>query len=369
MDKPLDETVASNLKLDAFLVAKAPIMEQMSTMVLDALRAHRMVFILGSGPTSSLAQHVAHEFTAKFGRQSKRLPVLALTAGRTLLGVVGSDYGEEDVLVREVSTFVNGQDVAIGLAHSSRESDMAQAMAAAVERGAHSILVIGKDSGDLAKLVDLCVSIPTADAPRIDECLLAIGHALYQVIDAALSSPAKISASESLTKFACRNCGGSIVVSTRFAGRKGSCPHCGHINVVPKDPSASQGQESTIEKRRHLRFAVRQATVEVFPVTGDMSKEFSVESVRLVNLSLQGCLVETRGQSALDLHDRVLVKIHVPAFPTPISVTGEVARQRRLPGKKSQSVGIKFIFFEEDSAEKLQQLESNRVLRNLKAAE
>jgi len=376
MDKSLEDLVAANLKHDAYLVGRVPIIAEIANAVVDALRSHRMVFVMGGEGRAHLAHHIAREFMAKFGRQSRRLPVMALTGASNMLGLVGNDYGEGDVLARQAETFIAEGDVAIGLALWEKETDLAQAMAAAVENKAHTILIIGKKGGVLKRMVDVCVSIPTNSAARVEECHLAIGHALYDVVDQTLTTAAKRTASEKLTKFGCRKCGAVMVVSARFAGRKGVCPHCTTVNLVPSHLLSEKAVEDTapMEKREHVRFAVRDANVEIL---GDRAKAFIGVPINLVNMSAQGCMIRiVRGDSdaaaqapSLTLGDRVPAHIHCPAFPQPISATGEVVRALRDDEEQIEDIGLRFLTFEEGSAEKIQKLESDRVLRNVPAFE
>lgn len=374
MEKSLETVVAGNLKQDVYLIERVPAIAEIASIVVEALRSHRMVFILGAAGRSNLAHHIAREFLAKFGRQSKRLPVMALSADTNLLGLVGNDYGEGDALARQTETFVASGDVVIGLALWDKEADLAQAMGAAVENKAHTILIIGKKGGALKRMVDVCVSIPTNDAARIEECQLAIGHALYHVVDEVLSPAAKKGASAVLTKFGCRKCGAVMVVSARFAGRKGVCPHCTTVNIVPSHllRAGDAAGMAPIEKRQHVRFAARDATVEL---QGDTPKMFKSSRVEMVNLGVQGCelrIVHDKGngpprQTMLPLGHRVILRIRVPAFPKPLVVTGEVVRCLGTEEGMIEKVGIRFVFFEEGSAENIGKLESDRVLRNLPA--
>ena len=362
MESLLKDIVSSNLSHDADLIEAAPAIEQAASVILEAIQAQRMVFVMGCGACGSLAHHIAHEFVATLGHESKRLPVLALTAERSLLGISGSSHDEQDALVREASTFIAQGDVAVGLAHSADESDVAEALAVAVERGARTILIVGQEHGELDRLVDICVAIPSTDPARVEECHLAIGHALYQVVDEALTRPDKTTASEAVMKFNCRQCRGRIVVLARSIGKRGACPHCGMSNVVPKKDATA---ELEAERREHVRFKIRDAKLELYAMSGDRTQSLASEQISLVDLSIQGCTGHIQGQSLFAAGDKLLVRIHAPAFAEPIVLTGEIAACRPLADGKGQAVGVKFIFFEDDSADRLQDLASSRVRRNL----
>lgn len=354
------QTASSNLTQDADLIQAAPAIEQAASVILEAIQAQRMVFIMGRGACGSLARHLAHEFVATLGHETKRLPVLALTAERSLLG---AEPGEQDALVREASTFIAQGDVAIGLAHSADESEVAEALAVAVEAKASTILIVGQEYGELDRLVDICVVIPSADPARVEECVLAIGHAFYEVVDRALTPPDKTTAAEAVRKFRCRRCGGRIVVANRLVGKKGACPHCGVSNTVPeRDPT----REAQAERREHARFNVRDARLELYPMSGDRSRSLANEQIGMSDLSVQGCMAHTGGQSLLAEGDKLLVRVHAPAFADPIVLTGEVVACRPLADGKGKAVGMKFIFFEDDSADRLEDLASSSVRRNLR---
>jgi len=54
------------------------------------------------------------------------------------------------------------------------------------ELGAITVGLTGKDGGELAKHVDVCIRVPSSDTPRIQEAHITIGHIISQLVEEAL---------------------------------------------------------------------------------------------------------------------------------------------------------------------------------------
>ena len=124
---------------------------------------------------------------ASSGRIGTALPSLALTANTSDLTAIGNDYGFERVFARLIEA--HGRAGRRGDRHLDlrqlAERDRGGRRGAGVV-GIRTIGLLGKGGGKLAPLVELALVVPSPDTQRIQECHIAIGHAIAELVDRLL---------------------------------------------------------------------------------------------------------------------------------------------------------------------------------------
>ena len=63
---------------------------------------------------------------------------------------------------------------------------MLEGVRTARKAGAATIGLTNEKGGALRNLVDLCLLVPSTDTQRVQECHLAVGHVLCDLIEASL---------------------------------------------------------------------------------------------------------------------------------------------------------------------------------------
>jgi D-sedoheptulose 7-phosphate isomerase len=154
--------------------------------VAAAYRAGGKTLLFGNGGSAADAQHIAAEWTGKLGPDRTALPSLALTANSSDLTAIGNDYGFERVFSRLVEAHGRAGDVAIAISTSGNSPNVIEAVHEARRRGLRTIGLLGKGGGKLAPLVELALVVPSPDTQRIQECHIAIGHAIAELVDRLL---------------------------------------------------------------------------------------------------------------------------------------------------------------------------------------
>src|SRR5262249_41534186 len=127
------------------------------------------------------------EFVGRFIRDRIPLPALALTTDTSALTAIGNDYGFDQVFVRQVQALGQPGDVAVGISTSGRSPNVLSAVAAPRAQRLTNI-GLGGAGGSLANAVDLAVVVPSENSARVQECHIAVGHILCELVEAALSA-------------------------------------------------------------------------------------------------------------------------------------------------------------------------------------
>lgn len=162
-----------------------PIAECVRLMV-SALRNGHKVLTMGNGGSAADAQHLAAELVGRFLTERKALPAIALTTDTSILTAIGNDYGFDEVFKRQVEALAVPGDILIGISTSGNSTNVVRALEAGRERGATTIGLLGRDGGAIGTLVDLALTVPSSETPRIQEAQLFIIHLLCDLVEKEL---------------------------------------------------------------------------------------------------------------------------------------------------------------------------------------
>jgi D-sedoheptulose 7-phosphate isomerase len=159
---------------------------QAADLVHGSLQRGGKILLFGNGGSAADAQHVAAEFVCRFAGHRIPLPAIALTTDTSALTAIGNDYGFEQVFVRPINALGRPEDVAMAISTSGRSPNVLAGVSAAREKGLTTIGLTGADGGLLTRAVDLCITVPSTNTARIQECHLAIEHILCEMVESLL---------------------------------------------------------------------------------------------------------------------------------------------------------------------------------------
>jgi D-sedoheptulose 7-phosphate isomerase len=154
-----------------------------ANIIAASLKNGGKVLLFGNGGSAADAQHLAAELVGRFVLERSPLPGIALTTDSSILTAVGNDYGFDQVFVRQILALGRPGDVAIGISTSGNSPNVIKAVQAAAERGLRTIGLAGRDGGALAKAVEIAITVPSTNTARIQECHIAVGHVLCELVE------------------------------------------------------------------------------------------------------------------------------------------------------------------------------------------
>jgi D-sedoheptulose 7-phosphate isomerase len=155
-------------------------------LLVDALSKGGKLLLMGNGGSAADAQHFAAEMVGRFLLERKALPAVALTTDTSILTAVGNDFGFDDVFSRQVEALTNPGDVLIGISTSGNSHNVKRALVAGRKLGAKTIGLLGRDGGEIGPLVDLSLTVPCSETPRVQEAHLVIIHILCHLVEKKL---------------------------------------------------------------------------------------------------------------------------------------------------------------------------------------
>lgn len=149
-------------------------------------KSNNKVFLFGCGGSAADSQHIAAEFVNKFNFERRCLPAVALTTDTSILTAIGNDSDFDNIFSRQVEGIVRENDVVIGISTSGRSQSVIRGLQVARKNKAITIALTGSFDGELKKVTDYLISIPSASTPRIQEVHITIGHIICDGVESGL---------------------------------------------------------------------------------------------------------------------------------------------------------------------------------------
>jgi D-sedoheptulose 7-phosphate isomerase len=175
--------ILEHIEVARELVRLAPEIEKGGALAVATLKRGGKILIAGNGGSAGDAQHIAAELVGRFQRERPGLPAIALTTDTSILTAVANDYSFEQVFTRQLEALGREGDLFIAISTSGNSKNVVAAAKRGKELGLKVITLTGKGGGELGKLGDINIVVPSSSTPRIQEMHILIGHLIAGIVD------------------------------------------------------------------------------------------------------------------------------------------------------------------------------------------
>lgn len=150
-----------------------------------SLRAGGKLLFCGNGGSAADSQHLATEMLIRLRGSHERpsIAAIALTLDPAMLTACGNDYGYDRVFERPLRGLGRKGDVLFGITTSGRSGNVIRALAAAREMGIVTVGLLGGAGEPALGHCDLALLVPDAETARVQECHIALGHAVLELLE------------------------------------------------------------------------------------------------------------------------------------------------------------------------------------------
>lgn len=189
MEKIIEEHLRKGVELKTKILNDLSLLTMIKKVSLAIIEAHRnrkKLILFGNGGSAADAQHIAAELVNRFELERMALPAIALTTDTSILTSIANDYDYSKVFARQAEALAEEGDVVIGISTSGTSLSVIKGIEVAREKGAKTIGLTGKNGGELAKIVDLVLKVPSNDTPRIQEAHITILHIICYLVEKKL---------------------------------------------------------------------------------------------------------------------------------------------------------------------------------------
>ena len=150
-----------------------------------SLRGGGKLLFCGNGGSAADSQHLATEMLIRLRGSHERASIaaLALTLDPAMLTACGNDYGYDQVFERPLRGLGRPGDVLFGITTSGRSGNVIRALQAAREMRIVTVGLLGGGGEPALSLCDLALLVPDTETARIQECHIALGHAVLELLE------------------------------------------------------------------------------------------------------------------------------------------------------------------------------------------
>jgi D-sedoheptulose 7-phosphate isomerase len=155
----------------------------------DAWRASRQVFVIGNGGSASTASHYACDLNKNTAHPDfPRLKVMSLCDNMALFSAIANDYGYREVFTEQLKHFFQPGDVLVGISASGNSPNIVSAFEYAKSAGGVTIGVTGFTGGEVARLADCSIHIPSEEYGPVEDVQLMVNHLITEYFRALVKS-------------------------------------------------------------------------------------------------------------------------------------------------------------------------------------
>jgi len=185
-DKIKDILLESIQVKEEILRSKIGQILEIANLIIEALKKNGKVIIFGNGGSASDSQHIAAELVGRFKKDRTALAAIALTTNTSVLTSLANDYGYDIVFSKQIEALGGKNDIVIGISTSGKAKNVICGIKQAKKMDIKTVVLTGGDGGELEKLADVSLVVPSTVTARIQEAHITIGHIICELIEGAL---------------------------------------------------------------------------------------------------------------------------------------------------------------------------------------
>lgn len=164
---------------------------EIADLMIDCLKKDGKVIVFGNGGSASDSQHIAAELVGRFKKDRSALAGIALTTNTSVLTSLANDYGYDVIFSRQVEALGKKNDVVLGISTSGKARNVALGIKQAKKMGIKTVALTGGDGGEIVKLADVSLLVPSKVTARIQEAHITIAHIICEMIEQELCQEQK----------------------------------------------------------------------------------------------------------------------------------------------------------------------------------
>lgn len=156
-----------------------------SRLIIGSLKKGGKVIVFGNGGSAADSQHFAAELVGRFQKEREGLAALSLTTDTSVLTALANDYTFDVVYRRQIEALARPKDVVVAISTSGKSKNVNDAVRLAKKLRIKTVALTGKDGGDLKKIADISLIVPSQVTARIQEAHSLIIHILCELTEEA----------------------------------------------------------------------------------------------------------------------------------------------------------------------------------------
>ncbi|PCI38627.1 MAG: phosphoheptose isomerase [Thiotrichales bacterium] len=186
MKSYIEKQLSQSIELQKKVYADKALQQQLITiseLCVKAYKNGRKILAAGNGGSAADSQHLIAELVSRFFFHRKALAAQALSVNTSTLTAIGNDYGYDQLFSRQIEANAKAGDIFLAISTSGNSVNIIKAAETAKKQGVIVIGLTGETGGELKKLCDVCLCVPSKITPRIQETHILLGHIICATIE------------------------------------------------------------------------------------------------------------------------------------------------------------------------------------------
>ncbi len=175
------EDYFSNLKNTIDKISKDDILKFAE--IISSTEGKNTIYVLGNGGSTSIASHFACDFVKDIAVASnKRFKIISLSDNIATITAYSNDMDYSLIFIEQLKNFLEKDDVVVAISGSGNSNNVLQAVEYANKEGATTVALTGFNGGELIKMAQHTILVPSFDMQIVQDCHMATIHLLMQII-------------------------------------------------------------------------------------------------------------------------------------------------------------------------------------------
>ena len=141
------------------------------------------IFWCGNGGSAADSQHMAAEFVVRFKSNRRALKSVALTTDTSIITSIINDFSSKEIFSRQIEAIANQGDILFSLSTSGMSENIIHAIEKCKEKKICTLSLLGNNGGNVGKISDFSIIVPSTITARIQEIHIMICHLLCEIIE------------------------------------------------------------------------------------------------------------------------------------------------------------------------------------------
>jgi D-sedoheptulose 7-phosphate isomerase len=152
----------------------------------EGLQGGGKLMFFGNGGSAADAQHIAAELLIRYKTHRVSMAAMSLATDPSTVTACGNDLGFDALFERQIAGLGRKYDVAVGISTSGNSVNVLRGLRQAKHMGLKTVGLTGGTGGELVRLCDAVIVVPSVVTARIQEMHILIGHAWCKALEQTL---------------------------------------------------------------------------------------------------------------------------------------------------------------------------------------
>jgi len=161
--------------------------EEITKLIIKAMKEGRKLLIFGNGGSASDAQHFAGELVNTFKIKNRRpLPAISLTTDTSVITSISNDYTFDYIFSKQIEAIGKRGDIAFAITTSGNSTNVIKGIVSAKKIGLITVALTGNNGGKIVDVAGYSIIIPSKDTARIQEVHTMLIHIVCEIMESEL---------------------------------------------------------------------------------------------------------------------------------------------------------------------------------------